>query len=75
MNDEHYPFSRGEDKPDTDRFRIFKNRGQWRWLQWIHRGLVEDRWSKRERYLAERKGYNRSHLGGVFITRNSGLGK
>ena len=73
MSDEHYPFSGEENQPDPDRFRIFKNRGQWRWLQWIYRGIVEDRWSKRERYLAEREGYNRSHLGGVFIPRDSGL--
>ena len=73
MNDEHYPFGKGEDQPDTNRFRVFKNRGQWGWLQWLYRGLVEDRWSKRERYLAEREGNHRSHLGGVFISRDSGL--
>ena len=73
MNDEHYPFSNSEDQPDPNRFRIFAGRGKWRWLQWLYRGFNEDRWSKRERYVAEREGYYRSHLGGVFIRGNSGV--
>ena len=73
MTNDHYPDSGKEDRGDPERFRMFKNRSQWRWLQWLHGRFSEDRWRKRERYLAERERYNRLHLGGVFIKGNAGL--
>jgi len=75
VNDEHYPFSRGEDQPDAGRFRAFKNRSQWRWLQWLYRGINEDRWTRRERHLSEIERGNRSHLGGVFVAGHTRLEK
>ena len=73
MTDEHYPYSRTENQSDPERLRIFESGSQWRWLQWLHGRFSEDRWRKRERYLAERERYNRLHLGGVFIKGNAGL--
>ena len=69
----HNTSSRKENKPNSIRRRIFKGGGQWRWLQRLHGGLVEDRWSQRERHMAERELGYRLHLGGVFIKGNSGL--
>jgi hypothetical protein len=44
-------------------------------LQWLYRGINEDRWTRRERYLSEIKRGNRSHLGGVFVTGDPRLEK
>ena len=62
-----------QNKTNSIRNRISKGRSKWWWLQWAHGGLIEDRWSKRERYLSEIQRGNRSHLGGVFIKGNSRL--
>ena len=73
MTDEHHPFSRTENQSDPERLRILESGSQWRWLQWLYGRFSEDRWRKRERYLAERERHNRLHLGGVFIKGNVGL--
>jgi len=69
----YHPVSREEDTANSNRCSLSKGRSKWWWMQWLYSGLVEDRWSKRERHLSEIQRGNRSHLGGVFIKGNSGL--
>ena len=73
MTNDHYPDSSKEDRGDPNRFRMFKDRSQWGWVQRLHGWLGEDQWSRKERHLAEQERGYRLHLGGVFIKGNSGL--
>ena len=75
MINDHYPDSGKEDRGDPERFRMFKNRSQWRWLQWLHGWLVQDVWERKRRHAIEREYGYRLHLGGVFNERDPRLDK